>query len=436
MTTPRSYVSTFAALLVLASFVAKAQDLSLAARQSDFKAFVSYFEENYAYLDRADKPWLSWEARYSGAVAAADSSASFDTILANALSELHDFHAEVRSPVPDRWLPVPTFADMWARIDGNGVMVTAVRAGSDAEHAGIQVGDRVLSVGGVPVEQAIANHLANSTDTQTPQAREWAILSILTGRAEETRTISFSQNGHKRTVTLPLERHIDRGSGELTAKLLPGNIGLIRFNNSLGEQKTVAAFDAALESMRSTQGLILDLRDVPSGGDSSVTLGIMGRFVTAMEPYQRHRIPNYGQPDVERDWIELVTPRGPFTYLAPVVVLVDHWTGSMGEGIAIGFDAMKRGLVVGTPMAHLAGAVSDYTLPQTKTRVAFATEQLFHVNGTPRQDWTPRVLLTLQSEEQEDVILKRGLNVLPEASKMLGAVPSIPCSVPAIHPLQ
>jgi C-terminal processing protease CtpA/Prc len=161
---------------------------------------------------------------------------------------------------------------------------------------------------------------------------------------------------------------------------------------------------------------LLDLRDVPSGGDSSVALGIMGRFVHTPLAYQRHRIPNYGQADVERNWLELVAPRGPFTYDAPVVVLVDHWTGSMGEGMAIGLDAMGRALVVGTPMAHLAGAVSDFTLPRTGIDVAFATEQLYHVNGKPRQDWLPPVLLPDTAPEvlpgasaAADPVLARGL---------------------------
>jgi C-terminal processing protease CtpA/Prc len=179
----------------------------------------------------------------------------------------------------------------------------------------------------------------------------------------------------------------------------------------------VAAIDRALEQLRSTSGLILDLRDVPSGGNSSVALGIMGRFAKTMLPYQRHRIPGYGQPDVERNWIELVAPRGPFTYTAPVVALVDHWTGSMGEGMAIGFDAMQRAVVVGTPMAHLAGAVTDLRLPRTGVDVAFATEQLFHVNGTPRQDWLPPVLVQTPVTRTNDTVLSRGLEELRAARR-------------------
>jgi len=60
-------------------------------------------------------------------------------------------------------------------------------------------------------------------------------------------------------------------------------------------------------------------------------------------------------------------------------------------------------------MAHLAGAVSDFRLPQTGIDVAFATEQLYHVNGTPRQDWVPPVLVKETDSGESDSIMSRAL---------------------------
>ena len=384
---------------------------------ADFDVFVQHFERDYAYIDRPDKPWLTWEARYGDAVQAAGTRGAFDAVLAAALGELHDFHAEVRSPVPNRWLPVPTFADIWARFEDGKAVVTAVRRGSDAERAGIRAGDVVHSVNGVPVAQAVDDRLTPAVDRADMRARGWALLSVLAGRADESRKVdAVDSTGHERLVELPVERRFQREDGVLTQQVMSGNIGYIRFDNSLGDQETVVAFDRALAQLRSTRALVLDLRDTPSGGDSSVALGILGRFTTKLAPYQRHRIPHYGQPDVERNWVEMVAPRGPFPYTAPVVVLVDHWTGSMGEGIAIGFDAMQRATVVGTEMAGLAGAVADDTLPRTGTDVAYATEQTFHVNGTPRQQWVPPVLVRASSgSDAGDPILEQGLRVLADA---------------------
>ena len=390
-----------------------AQNVSEPARQADFKTFIAGFKNNYAYRDRAEKPWETWQNRYSTAVDSATSPEAYAAVFESALDELHDFHAEVRSRNPHRWLPVPTFADIWAELHGQDAVVVAVRRGSDAERGGIVPGDRITRIGADSLQMAIAGRLTPVVDNNDPKARTWALLSLLTGRADEARHFTImNRNGQSRSVTLELERRFDRSAGALSSAVLTGNVGLVRFNNSLGDQKTVEAIDTALEQLRSTRGLVLDLRDVPSGGDSSVALGIMGRFVQTMQPYQRHRIPRYGQPDVERNWIEMVAPRGPFPYKAPVVVLVDHWTGSMGEGMAIGFDAMHRAVVVGTTMAHLAGAVSDFRLPQTGIDVAFATEQLYHVNGTPRQDWIPPILVENTATESTDPIMARGLSKL------------------------
>ncbi len=353
-------------------------ELTLAARQADFREFVGDFTDNYAWLDRTEKPWLTWTERFSAAVAAAGTPESFAAVLEAALDELHDFHAEVRSHNPHRWLPVPTFADIWAEPAGQEARVIAVRYGSDAERAGISPGDYVTHVGDEPLASAIAARLTAAVDGQDAPSRCWALLSLLAGRADEERHFTIRDlHGHNRVITLPLERRFERAAGALSVQRLPADLGLIRLNNSLGEQPTVAAFDQALAQLQGTAGLILDLRDVPSGGDSSVALGIMGRFVHAMLPYQH-----------------------------------DHWTGSMGEGMAVGLDAMQRAVVVGTPMAHLAGAVSDFHLPQTGMDVAFATEQLYHPNGTLRQSWLPPVLVAEPATGTGDAVLARGLSEL------------------------
>jgi len=406
----RLFALFIAQFMCLGTWCFGAPDFSEVAREADFKTLVDGVSENYAYRDRAEKPWLTWQARFRTAVDSANTPEAYAAVLETALDELHDFHAEVRSRNPHRWLPVPTFADMWGELRGEDAVVIAVRRRSDAERAGIVPGDLVIRVCSVQFQTAMAQRLTSAVDNHDPKARTWALLSILTGRADEERRFTIrSRNGQSRAVTLPLQRRFDRAGGALSSITLPNNVGLIRFNNSLGDQKTVAAFDVALEQLASTKGLILDLRDVPSGGVSSVALGIMGRFVQTELPYQRHRISHYGQPDVERNWIEMVAPRGPFTYKSPVVLLVDHWTGSIGEAMAIGFDAMQRARVVGSPMAHLAGAVSDFVLPQTGVDIAIATEQLYHVDGTPRQDWIPTILVEDAATDGSDPIMLRGL---------------------------
>ena len=149
------------------------------------------------------------------------------------------------------------------------------------------------------------------------------------------------------------------------------------------------AFDAALDSLRDTRGLIIDLRNTASGGNSSVARGILGRFVGKELPYQKHVLPaEEKETGIRRSWLELVSPRGE-RYRSPVVVLVNRWTGSMGEGLAIGFDATSAGRVVGTEMARLVGATYTISLPNTGIRANVPAERLQHVNGQPREAFRP-----------------------------------------------
>ena len=132
----------------------------------------------------------------------------------------------------------------------------------------------------------------------------------------------------------------------------------------------------------------------------------MGRFVTIRMPYQR------GRPVRGEAWTREVAPRGPWVYAGPLVVLVGRWTASMGEGMAIGLDGMRRAVVVGTRMAGLNGAVFDLQLPNTGIKLNYAAEKLFHLNGTPREDFVPPVLVNVSGASRGDVILAAGVRTL------------------------
>jgi C-terminal processing protease CtpA/Prc len=113
----------------------------------------------------------------------------------------------------------------------------------------------------------------------------------------------------------------------------------------------------------------------------------MGRFVTKKLAYQQHEI-DEKKYETKRYWIEYVVPRKS-TYKGRILVIVGHWTGSMGEGMALGFDRMKRAKLIGTRMAGLIGAISQFEMTQTKIRFQIPTERLYHINGTPREDFVP-----------------------------------------------
>jgi len=145
--------------------------------------------------------------------------------------------------------------------------------------------------------------------------------------------------------------------------------------------------------------MIIDLRNTPSGGNTEVARSIIGHFVTGTRSYQIHEIPSIEREfTVPRRFIEQVKPRNP-QYPKPVVVLGGRWTGSMGEGLVIGLDAAAGAYTIASDMADLLGALSNINLEKSGARMDLGTETLFHVDGTPREDYIAN--MPLESADRE-----------------------------------
>ena len=108
-----------------------------------------------------------------------------------------------------------------------------------------------------------------------------------------------------------------------------------------------------MESLRATDALIIDLRNTPSGGNTGVAEPILGYFTETKTVYQLYRIQTDSQKYNDGKLKKAKTKPGNFIYNKPFVVLAGRWTGSMGEGMAIGLDALGAKAVIGAPMADL-----------------------------------------------------------------------------------
>ena len=223
--------------------------------------------------------------------------------------------------------------------------------------------------------------VGKSLRTRDQAARDWALRVLLTGRHDRRGTWRFDPATRADTFLSTNNTHCTRMSQQisrcsnLSTWARTRASATCRINNSLGSLELIRQFDVALAELKNSAGLILDLRNTPSGGNSTVARGIMGRFIGREGFYQKHSIPSEESFGAKRSWMEIVSPRGDFRFDAPVVILVDHWTGSMGEGIAIGMDGLKRATIVGTEMAGLLGATSGITLPISKIGVNFPVRE-------------------------------------------------------------
>lgn len=376
----------------------------------DFDVFWRFVAEEYVYFDQKQTDWQHVRSLYKPKAATAANDRAFLNVLEQAVGELYDSHAgfDTNNHVSPRLIPSGT--DLWAEWQNGQAVVTDVRAGSAAEQAGLRPGRVVRKIGGRPVEEVVRGLLPRTLQNPDSTAWDWALRTALAGTHAGPVRLTASADGQ--TVSYEFTPGIERPETPLTFDTLRHDIGYIRVNNLLDNTDLIAAFDSALTELRTTRGLILDLRDTPSGGNTTVARGIMGRLIETDQPYQRHELPFDNRDfDIPRVWVEYVAPRGPFVYTCPVAVLVGRWTGSMGEGLAIGLDGMDRATVVGTPMAGLHGAISERELPNTGIAVRVPAERLMHIDGSPREAFVPPVVVA-PSPSGEDVALERAVDLL------------------------
>ena len=137
-------------------------------------------------------------------------------------------------------------------------------------------------------------------------------------------------------------------------------------------------------------GLIIDVRQ-NGGGDTAVARPIMGRFIKERRPYARMRRRSGRGIGLTDPWTEYVDPQGPFTYERPVVVLQNHWSGSMAEGFPMGMKGIGRAVTVGTRAMGLGAAVFPLRLDRTGVTINYSAEPVYDVHGTPRWKLEPDV---------------------------------------------
>jgi C-terminal processing protease CtpA/Prc len=409
----RTAVFVLAGLVALVGF--RASEPAPSGFEEDFRYGWREIGSTYAYFDRKATRWEDIPKLYAADLARVHTRGEFIGLMERVVDELYDPHAQLTVNTSSSFRLVPSGTDLWAEWRYGRAVITQVRPGSDAERAGIRPGVVVGEIGGVATAEAAERRMGLSYPHTTPAARDWALRSVLAGTHGVARRLRLTGDDFLwPPIELPgRDQYLARPADPVTRSEPKPGVGCIRFNDSLGDERTVPAFDSALAALRDVPALVLDLRDTPSGGNSSVARGILGRFVRREMPYQKHVLPSEErETGIRRSWLELVSPRGPFPYDGPVAVLVDRWTGSMGEGLAIGFDGTGRGTVVGTPMAGLLGATYHVTLPKTGIGINVPAERLFQVDGTPREEFRPKVVVDLMGAAGTDPILSAALAVL------------------------
>ena len=361
--------------------------------RADARSIEPLLAAQYAYLDRFEGAAAPISSRLRAEAEQVTDRLSLLAYAERVLLALADHHAITGASTAHSWAVVPSYADLWIERRSGGYVIDAVRAGSPAARAGIVPGDRLTAVSEVPIGVAVDGFWADLGLPLTDERASFAARVLAAGRRDSPRRLGLrSRSGEARELELPNLYAAQREEPErrLLVSERRGSALEIRLNDSLGENGTIAAFDEAMATARPGERIVIDLTETPSGGNTVVARAIMGWFVTRARSYQVHSLPAEERTTgVPRQWVEQVLPRRGKFHRGSVMVRVGRWTGSMGEGLAVGFHAIGAD-VVGTRMAGLRGAVYDHRLSRTGLVLKLPTERLYTVGGEPREDFIPR----------------------------------------------
>lgn len=248
-------------------------------------------------------------------------------------------------------------------IDGD-VVVTAVDSGSSADRAGVRSGWILRTVNGDSLAERV-RRLPSETDP-----RRVALTAF-----------SLSENGLRGAVGSTVNATFVDDRGELQARAMQreplrgqlvkfGNlppqlsqldwerrvvdgrtIGVITFN--IWMPVLVREFDIAMDSLRNSDGIIIDVRG-NFGGVGGMSMGIAGHFVDTVIPVgimktRAQEIKFAINPRRVNTANERVTP-----FAGPVAIVVDELSISTTEIFAGGMQSLSRARIIGSQTAGQA----------------------------------------------------------------------------------
>lgn len=404
----RRFLATALALPLAARAIAPTP--TLAERRQDSDAAVRLVVEGYPWLGERRVAWQAALGPARERMLRAATPVEFARATATLLEVLRDEHAAILLEGQAVFRRVPADTDAWAHWEGGKAVVAAVRASSVADVAGLHPGHELVHVQGVPVERVMRELLQR--EAAEGASRDWALRRVLAGPRAGTFRLGVREAGGGATKLLEIARSLEppaQGAPLLVRRIGDKrDLGYLRIRDQLGDAGLVMHFDAALQHLRDTRALVLDLRDTPSGGSDAVVAALLGRFTKAPAPWQHRQA--QGKPMV----VDNVGPRGAFAYEGPVVALVDRWTAAEGEALACGLRAVAKARLIGTPMARLHGRALDTALPHSGLTLRLPRERTFTPDGHPREAAVPDISVDLAAPSggPADPILYQGLRAL------------------------
>jgi hypothetical protein len=372
---------------------------TLKVRQ-DFEKLITNLETNYVYYNMKDVDLNCIKSYYNQKISSIRNSTETLLFFEFILDEFYDSHLHLNSSTKFSYrLYSPIFASTI------GDKTEILSTWKDQIESGININitnAEILTFNGINFNELIEKFPTHCQNKNNNEIRTWISNKILSGRYNEPRIITLKTKTGK-IETLDIDKIKIRKDTNMLSFKIVDNIGIIRLNNSLGEPKTKNEFKQVIKNLKETNGIILDLRNTVDGGNTDIAYPIAGHFTNKKMVFQKYK-------NTQNEFVDYIKPENS-KYDNPLIVLVGRWTGSVGEGLASGFDGTGIGKIVGTEMEKLAGATKSYSFSNFEYSYQAPYIDVLHISGLPREKFIPKYKVVC-NDGIEDEFIKEGIRII------------------------
>ncbi|MGB2669215.1 MAG: S41 family peptidase, partial [Candidatus Acidiferrum sp.] len=303
-------------------------DLTPKDREQVFEKVWKDVDEHYYDPEFGGVNWQGIHERYLPLVEAAKDDKDFYSIVDRMTAELHDAHTRFSSP--EQWKNHERHQGVSigfrpGYVEGK-VVVLDVFPESNAARAGIEAGMIVTALDGQPIADRLAAAAKTVLPSSTERVTKLRILSNVFTAPLDTPFAATLQRADGSVFEVRFARQVLSNVPQVTSSKLPSGFGYIRFDEF--QPALVKDFKKALQNLRATPGLILDLRW--NRGGVGATLEAMAGFFFDNKTLFEKRMSKKEVSASERDGHRteemqfFVGKKGAQTYSGPVVILVSE----------------------------------------------------------------------------------------------------------------
>jgi hypothetical protein len=254
--------------------------------EEDFEQIMSDIKNNYIYLNDKKVDIDCIYFNYKKKIKLIDSEDQRLLFFEYLLDEFYDSHVILMRSIRKSYrLDSPIFT-----VTKNGKTKIKNVWQTQIENINLNIiGSEIIKINGIDLITKIDNFPTICNDKNDFETRNWIANKVISGKYNEPRILTLKLTNDK-IVDFDLDSIKLKKDNSLLTVSIVNNIGIIRLNNSLGQNTLIEKFDTVIDSLQNTKGLIIDLRNTTGGGNSYVARGIMSRFINESMPYQLHQI--------------------------------------------------------------------------------------------------------------------------------------------------